>query len=229
MRVPRALTLVEVQSAFQDIGRTLDKLTTDKRVDWERRRITNASDAQSPGDYVTLRQLQVAMADVTRAAGANIPLAYFGSPAGIGTQLLEGTSLLSARADHIHNFTIQTKDLSLVGAYTSFMEVSIATTEMCGGVILYMVKSTDTTDHQVEAGTLSYGALNKAGTYTTGVSKGAWVEPASAGTIEVLFQTTTGTNKVILQAKANTPGFNPTTLQLRYIAIEFSGQTVTIL
>lgn len=218
MRVPRALTLPEVAAAFQDIGRTLDNLTKDQRVDWEHRRITNASDGVSPGDYVTVRQLREAMADVTRSVGTNLPLPYFGGPTTIGLALAEGISLLSPRADHVHKVLVTSKTGLTEAADNGFLSVPVQQGSVAAGCVYYLAYASDGTEIQVESGLLVFAATNKAGTETASLIKLAMAEHQTLGTFDVDFTYTAGTDSITLNVKP-TSSLTQTTLALRYAAL----------
>lgn len=87
------------------------------------------------------------------------------------------------------------------GAATGLFEVAVTAGNMIGGLIHWLVRATDGTDHQAIAGIASYSAVNKAGTTTATVTYATANEAkaVSAGTLTLAFTITDDTNKVTVK------------------------------
>jgi hypothetical protein len=115
------------------------------------------------------------------------------------------------------------------GSATSLFEVACAAGAVVGGLIVFMVKASDATDHQVIAGIATYSAENKAGTIVGVITYDTANEAksVSAGTLTLAFTDTDDTNKATFKVQP-TGSLTETIYQITYTVFPLAG-TVTIL
>lgn len=115
------------------------------------------------------------------------------------------------------------------GSATSLFEVVCATGEMVGGTFTFLVRASDGTDFQADAGIATYAAVSKAGTITRTVTYVAANEAkaVSAGTITLAFTMTDDTGKTTVKVQP-TGSLTETTYTIEYIVTPIRG-AVTIL
>lgn len=113
---------------------------------------------------------------------------------------------------------------------TEFVQVSVASGAVVGGLVHYTIEASDAADFQARTGTVPFTAVNKAGTETCTIdaADGDEVVAVSAGTLTNAFTcTTTPTNGILLLANAN-PSLVATTLRINYrVTITSGTATVT--
>ncbi len=91
---------------------------------------------------------------------------------------------------------------------TTIFSLTNANSGMVAGLIDYVIEVTDGTDYQVEAGTIEYGVLNKAGAFTQAGVNGVTIlgtalnKSTSISTLTVTW-TATGANPTLVQLNAN--------------------------
>ncbi len=115
------------------------------------------------------------------------------------------------------------------GSATALFEVACAAGAVVGGVMHFMIKASDGTDHQVITGIATYSAENKAGTIVgvmTYVSANE-AKSVSSGTLTLSFTDTDDTNKATFKLQP-TGSLTETTYTITYTVFPLSG-VVTIL
>jgi len=114
---------------------------------------------------------------------------------------------------------------------TKVLTVALTSGQRAGGVVTYTIDATDGTDYQQISGTVTFGALDKAGTLTAGT-------PVEAGTMHVESAALTdmtdawtivdGTNLFELHLDAN-PGFASSSLVVRFeVSLNSGAATISI-
>jgi hypothetical protein len=111
---------------------------------------------------------------------------------------------------------------------TTVLTVALATGEQSGGTLRYTILADDATDFQCYTRSLTWAAVNKAGTITVDVDNGATTSQAhSTGTMTVTVGSTTGASLFNIQITADT-SLTPTNLDCKFIAEEFGAQALTV-
>lgn len=115
------------------------------------------------------------------------------------------------------------------GSATSLFEVACTAGQMVGGVVHFLVRASDGTDHQAIAGMMAYTAVNKAGTVTADETYATANEAkaVSAGTLTLAFTAVAGTNKATIKLQP-TGSLTETTYTIEYTVVPIRGE-VTIL
>lgn len=87
---------------------------------------------------------------------------------------------------------------------TSLVDVTLNAAGIASGVVFWMITVTDGTDHQSLSGVTTYGAVNKAGTYSSTINNDTSndAKALSAGTLTTTWDILTGSNKITLRVKA---------------------------
>jgi len=103
------------------------------------------------------------------------------------------------------------------GSATSLFDVACPAGTMSGGVIHFLVRASDGTDHQAIAGMASYACENKAGTLVLTITYVAANEAkaVSAGTLTLAFTFVTGTSKGTVKVQP-TGSLTETTYTIEY-------------
>lgn len=110
------------------------------------------------------------------------------------------------------------KPISLTsGAAANVIDIPLPTLAMTGGSVIWTIICTDGTDMQTVAGTITYSAVNKGGSYTKDIETVSsatpsdaitpvigWAKSLSTGTLTTAWAVTTGTNKITLQVTSTT-------------------------
>lgn len=116
------------------------------------------------------------------------------------------------------------------GSATSLFEVVCTTGQMVGGTFSFLVRASDGTEFQADAGFASYSAVNKAGTITRAVTYVAANEAKSvtgASTLTLAFTMTDDTNKATVKVQP-TGSLTETTYTIEVVVTAIRG-AVTIL
>lgn len=159
----------------------------------------------------------------SNVAGANLSLAP-----GVGTgNTASGDPILKTSPPGASGSTAGTlvsrlipraKPISLTsGAAANVIDIPLPTLAMTGGSVAWTIICTDGTDMQTVAGTITYSAVNKGGSYTKDIETVSsatpsdaitpvigWAKSLSAGTLTTAWAVTTGTNKITLQVTVTT-------------------------
>lgn len=142
----------------------------------------------------------------------------------------KGTGVVALTANSQDRFIGNPVPKTIVdGSATSLFDVACAAAAMVGGVIHFLVRASDGTDHQALAGIATYSAVNKAGTHTATITyvTGNEAKAVSAGTLTLAFTIVTGTNKVTVKVQP-TGSLTETTYTIEYNVTPIRG-AVTIL
>lgn len=115
------------------------------------------------------------------------------------------------------------------GSATSLFEVACTTGQMVGGLVFFLVRASDATDHQAIAGMMSYSGVNKAGTITADETYATANEAksTSSGTLTLAWTAVDSTNKITVKLQP-TGSLTETTYTLEYTIVPIRG-AVTIL
>lgn len=115
------------------------------------------------------------------------------------------------------------------GSATSLFEVAVAAAASVGGVVQYSIFASDGTDHQALTGTVTYAAVNKAGTTTVTVTNTTAPEAkaVSSGTLTTAWTGVDSTNKITVKVQP-TGSLTETTYTVVYTVFPLRG-VVTIL
>lgn len=115
------------------------------------------------------------------------------------------------------------------GSATSLFEVAVAAAAACAGVVFYSIFASDGTDHQALTGTVTYAAVNKAGTTTVTVTNTTAPEAkaVSSGTLTTAWTGVDSTNKITVKVQP-TGSLTETAYTVIYTVLPIRG-TVTIL
>lgn len=115
------------------------------------------------------------------------------------------------------------------GSATALFEVACAAGAVVGGLVAFLVKASDGTDHQAISGIATYSAENKAGTIVGLMTYDAANEAksVSAGTLTLAFTDTDDTNKATFKVQP-TGSLTETIYTITYTVFPLAG-TVTIL
>ena len=124
---------------------------------------------------------------------------------------------------------IQNPKTIVDGSATALFEVACPSGDVVGGIVHFMVRVGDGTDHQVIAGIMSYAAANKAGTITADETYATANEAkvATAGTLTLAFTVTDNTNKITVLLQP-TGSLTETLYTVEYTVYPIKG-AVTIL
>lgn len=126
-----------------------------------------------------------------------------------------------------HNATAKT---IVDGAATSLFSVALTAGQMIGGVMHFLVRASDGTDHQVIAGIATYSAENKAGTIVGVMTYDSANEAksVSAGTLTLAFTDTDDTNVATFKLQPTGSLTETTPYTIEYTVFPIRG-VVTIL
>ena len=116
------------------------------------------------------------------------------------------------------------------GSATSLFEVAVTTGQMVGGIINFLVRASDGTDHQALAGIASYSAGNKGGTVTCTVTNATGNDAKTvtgASTLTLAWTIAAGTNKATVKLQP-TGSLTETTYTVEYNVVPIRG-AITIL
>jgi hypothetical protein len=119
-----------------------------------------------------------------------------------------------------------TKNLSDNTA-TTLVVFTLASGTRSGGIINYLVESSDGTDHQAECGSVVFSFVNKAASYTTGITAHDTQNSTSSGTLTVTWGITTGSSLVNVQVTADS-SLTPTTHRITYTVQNLGQQDIAI-
>jgi len=139
----------------------------------------------------------------------------YASGTGNGTNITvdDLTQLVTSNSGGVNKNTVTGKSYTITdNTTTSVFEVALPDGGMTGGFFDVTVSATDGTDYQAHSDHVTYAAVNKAGAYTTTIqsSNGDDAIATSAGTLTVVWNITTGTDKIIVQVTANSSLTAPT-------------------
>lgn len=99
---------------------------------------------------------------------------------------------------------------------TTLFSVPLAASAGSGGVLSYEVFASDSTDFQVMAGLVAFGAVNKAATITTNISEiGTPAKAVSSGTLTLAWTMTDDTNQYSVKLQP-TGSLTETTYYVRF-------------
>lgn len=91
-----------------------------------------------------------------------------------------------------------THRVTLTDAETTLFSVDLPSGETTGGLVMFRVHASNGTDHQSLCGTMTFAAVNKAGTITDDETYATANEAkaASSGTLTLAFAVNDATNKI---------------------------------
>jgi hypothetical protein len=119
------------------------------------------------------------------------------------------------------------------GSAIAITYISLASGEMTGGMIDFSIQVTDGTDHQVQAGRVSFSCVNKAGTFTSQIIESYQLESAANSTASTLTDVWTitgdsGNNRISILCNATTSlSASAGYPLLTYWVTEMTGKTIT--
>lgn len=113
---------------------------------------------------------------------------------------------------------------------TAMFSIACADGNAVGGYINYTVEVTDGTDFQVESGTFTFAAVNKATeTWTTDADKGTFSQAVSASTLAVTWAVDTATADTMKITVNSNSGLTPTSTKVQFQIFLNSPKVITIL
>lgn len=159
------------------------------------------------------------------ATGSAPAITAVGDDANIALQL----STMTASAVQQRLLINGTPKTIVDGSATSLFDVAVASGAMSGGLCHFLIRASDGTDHQADAGMFSYSCVNKAGTVTATVTyvTGNEAKAVSAGTLTLAFTNVAGTLKSTVKLQP-TGSLTETTYTIEYTVLPIRG-AVTIL
>jgi hypothetical protein len=110
----------------------------------------------------------------------------------------------------------------------NIFEVALPSGDMAGIEVIYTVRASDATEHQVLTGRIPLAAVNKAGVYTLSVGSASETTVVSSGTLSCAWDLVSGTNKITVTLSADT-SLTTSTFDVAYTVVNNSGQGITIL
>lgn len=165
------------------------------------------------------------------ATGAAPALSVTGGDTNVGMTLsTKGTGNLVANVNSVNRLLANGVAKTIVdGSATSLFEVTCTAAQMVGGLVVFLIRASDATDHQAISGIMTYSAVNKAGTITADETYATANEAkaVSAGTLTLAWTVVDSTNKITVKLQP-TGSLTETTYEVMYTIIPIVG-AVTIL
>jgi len=213
--------------------------------------VLGASDAVTLGNDATGRlqlgtdsatpisqQIKTADGSGTNIAASNLTLGgslSTGTGAGgdvITVTSMSGSSGSTANATQERSRVIGRFINLTEGTATNVVSISLPSGKVLGGTAVLTVWASDGTDYQAVTNTVTFNAVNKAGTLTTSSAtalSAAAVDSSGAGSLTVTYDVTASGNNLLLRANA-TSSLTQTILRARLVITALNGddvQTVT--
>lgn len=114
------------------------------------------------------------------------------------------------------------------GSATTLLTIPLATLQMCNGLLAFGIEVSDGTDMIAYCGSVYFSAVNKAGTYTSGLQPLLSSSALSAAdTIAPVFTITTGTNQILLKVDPVVTGMTPTINRITYTLLSYTQQDIS--